>query len=81
MKVKVRIEFLGEDGKPVNVRPWETPVLCVSSPLLKTLRNALGSVIDAIVSMPSRFPQPPGNFVTRTRPDLGGPDTPEKVVA
>lgn len=74
MKVKVRIEFLDEKNAPVEVKPWETPFLHLEEASLKHLRNAIGTIIDSILRLPSRFPQPP-----EKKKGDDGPDTAECV--
>ena len=59
MKVKIRIEFLNDRNQAVEVKPWETPFIHLEESSLKLLRNAIGAIIDSILRLPSRFPQPP----------------------
>jgi len=71
MRVKVRIEFLSEKNEPVEVKPWETPLLHVEESSLRHLRNAIGTITDSIFRLPARFPQPP------EKKGDSGPDTAE----
>jgi hypothetical protein len=59
MKIKARIEFLSEKGESIGVKPWETPLMVMDDLQVKNFRNAVGSIVDGILRIPQRFPQPP----------------------